>query len=303
MENSPTALRLVSPLLALLLSPLLAGVVLRVKAIFAGRRGQPLMQVYFDVVKCLRKGAVYSQSSSWISRMAPAAIFSVVAGAVMLLPCTAWGAPISFSGDIFLFISLLALARFLTLVLALDCGSSFTGMGASREAFFSTLAEPVLFLGLAALAHTNHQISFAGLYGGSPFGIVVSLLAGVSLFIVLLSENCRVPMDDPATHLELTMIHEVMVLDQSGPEFGWISYGAAVKLWLFAALVAQTLLPLNALSPLAKSGALLASIFGVAIVVGIVESTMARLRLQRVPQLLVGAGALAFLALFFGKGM
>ncbi len=302
MESGPGFLSLVSPVLTLAGAPLLQSFVLKIKALFAGRKGPPVLQVYYDIIKCLRKGVVYSSSASWISRVAPSLIFAAIAISALFMPSTAWGSPLSFSGDIFVFIYLLALARFLTLVLALDCGSSFESMGASREAFFSSLAEPVLLLAMGALAKTNHQFSLTALFGGTGFGIVVGLLAGVSLFVVLLAENCRVPVDDPATHLELTMIHEVMILDQSGPELGWILYGAAVKFWLFCVLAAQALLPVHGFSAPAQTVMLLAMLFLVAAAVGVVESTLARLRLARVPQLLVGAGALAALALLFGNG-
>ncbi len=278
-------------LLALALAPLLLGVINRTKAFFAGRNGQPLFQLYYDLAKLLRKGAVYSRTTSWVFRAGPIVGLAAVVLATAIVPLAGVGAPLAFAGDLVLFAYLLGLMRFFTVIAALDTGSAFEGMGASREVQFSALAEPVLFLALAALARQAGSLSLTGILSAvTPAGPAWALVA-VALLVVLLAENARIPVDDPNTHLELTMIHEVMVLDHSGPDFAFILYGAALKLWVLGALLVGVVLP---------GGNIFLSLLAMvalAVVVGVIESTMARLRLLRVPQLLVGAGALAALAL------
>jgi len=298
------AISFISPLLALLLSPLLFGVINRVKAVFAGRRGPPLLQLYFDLARLLRKGAVYSRTTTWVFRAGPVIGLAAVLTALLLLPLGGLPAMIAFPGDLVLLAGLLGLMRFITVTAALDTGSSFEGMGASREVFFSALAEPALFVALAALARQTGAFSLSAMLGQThesqwlQAGPVLALVV-VALMIVLLAENSRIPVDDPNTHLELTMIHEVMVLDHGGPDLAFILYGAALKLWLLSALVIGIVMPATELSWL---NAVLAAggIFVVAVIVGLVESVMARLRLVIVPQLLVGAGALAVTAFLLG---
>ena len=191
--------------------------------------------------------------------------------------------------------------RFFTIIAALDTGSSFEGMGASREVFFAALAEPALIIALAALARQVGFVSLSGIYGGlagslRPAVLPALVLVGATLLIVLLAENARIPVDDPNTHLELTMIHEVMVLDYGGPDLALIYYGVALKLWVTGILLANLLLALTGLSPAAGLGLALGGMVVLAVVVGVIESVMARLRLLKVPQLLVGAVATAILA-------
>jgi formate hydrogenlyase subunit 4 len=291
-------------LLAMVLAPLLLGIINRTKAWFAGRNGPPLLQAYFDLWKLLHKGAVYSRTTTWIFRAGPIVSLAACLTALTLLPFG--GAPglFAFPGDFLLLVYLLALARFFIVAAALDTGSSFEGMGASREVLFSLFAEPGLLLGLAAVARQRalldrqaDPLSLAAIHAplGSQAGLILVLVA-IAFFVILLVENSRIPADDPNTHLELTMIHEVMVLDHSGPDFAFILYGAAVKLWLLAGLLVNVVVPqtgivvLDSLLALAAMGIL-------ALLVGVVESCVARLRLVRVPQLLVGATALTALAL------
>jgi formate hydrogenlyase subunit 4 len=285
----------------LLLPPLLPGLVARVKAVAAGRRGPPLLQPYLDLARLLRKGAVYGAGTTWVFRAGPVVSLATALAAGALLPLGGRAAPLSFPGDVVAFAALLALGRFFTVAAALDTGSSFEGMGASREATFGALAEPVLLLVLTILCVAARGAGFGevlepGAAGAAALTHPVLVVAAAALFVVLLAENSRIPVDDPGTHLELTMIHEVMVLDHSGPDLAFIEYGAAVKLFLFAALLAHLVLPFPAGGP-AGAGVLLAGILAAAVAVGLVESLMARLRLRRVPQLLVSAGALAALGL------
>ncbi|HEU5396515.1 MAG TPA: NADH-quinone oxidoreductase subunit H, partial [Verrucomicrobiae bacterium] len=201
-------------LLALVLAPLLPGIINRTKAIFAGRRGQPLLQAYFDLWKLLRKGAVYSRTTSWIFRAGPMLGLAAVMSAILLVPFAGLRAPIAFPADFFLFACLLGLMRFFTVLAALDTGSPFEGMGASREVFFSALAEPALLVALATLARQAGTLSLSAIFGqvsGGHWLVAgpVMALVFIALIIVVLAENARIPVDDPNTHLELTMIHEV----------------------------------------------------------------------------------------------
>ncbi len=307
-------LPILHPIAALILSPLLPGIINRIKAYFAGRKGQPLLQTYYDLARLIQKKPVYSRTTGWIFRAGPIVGLSCAITALTVLPMGGGAAFIGFTGDLIFLIYLLGVMRFFTVLAALDTGSAFEGMGASREVQFSVLAEPSLLLSLLALGKIGElavaagmpgalpQLSLSGIYAGLSFsawmhsGTVLFLAAG-ALLIVLLTENARIPVDDPNTHLELTMIHEVMVLDHSGPDFAMILYGAAIKLWIFCALLAGILIPVRSGNYLLDGLATLGGIFLLAIGIGVIESSMARLRLLRVPQLLSGAGVLAVLAL------
>jgi formate hydrogenlyase subunit 4 len=293
----------ITPVLsALLLGPLLLGVINRTKAIVAGRTGQPLLQPYYDLAKLLRKSAVYSQTTTWLFRAGPVVGLAAVLCATTVVPLGGVPAPIRFEGDLVLFVYLLGVLRFFTVIAALDTGSSFEGMGASREVTYAALAEPVLLLAFAAVARKVGSLSLSTMYAGvdaaawSGTSAAFALLGG-ALLGVFLAENCRVPVDDPTTHLELTMIHEVMVLDHGGPDLAFILYGSAVKLWLLAALLVGLLVPVRSGAVWLDSAVAMVAMLVFAAVVGLIESSMARWRLVRVPQLLVGAGVMASLAL------
>jgi formate hydrogenlyase subunit 4 len=297
----------VAALLGLLLAPLLLGLVRRTKALFAGRTGPPLLQAYLDLFKLFGKGAVYSWTTTWVFRAGPAV---GLAGALAALALSPGGGPalVSFPGDVVLLVYLLALARFATLLAALDTGSAFEGMGASREAACSVFAEPALLLCLAALSRATGEWSLSGIYGALSARLWVEsagvmLLAAVALFGVLLVENARIPFDDPTTHLELTMVHEAMVLDHGGPDLALIELGAALKLWILSGLVAGVVVPVHGGSAWLAALAHLGGIAAVGIAIGVVESTMARLRLAHVPQILVGVGLLALLSLTLGPDL
>jgi formate hydrogenlyase subunit 4 len=286
----------------LVVPPLLLGIVSRTKSLFAGRVGPPLLQPYFDLAKLLRKGAVYSRTTGWVFRAGPVVGLAAILAAGLLLPLGAPAATLAFAGDFALLAYLLGLARFATILAALDTGSSFEGMGAAREATFSALAEPALFLGLLSLVRSTGGLDLTHLLGD---GLALAwktdgpalILVAAAFFAVALAENARIPVDDPATHLELTMIHEVMVLDHSGPDLALIQYGAALKLWLFGALVVNLVLGAGFADPAVGFAAFLAGQAAFAVAIGLVESTMARLRLVRVPQLLIGASAFSAFAL------
>ncbi len=288
-------LRIITHILILLVvSPLLAGIISRVKAIIGGRHGAPILQLYFDIIKLLRKDMVLSVTTTWVFRAGPILAISVPLVAAVFIPFGSLSAaPVSFSGDFVLFAYLFGLSRFFTVLAALDTGSSFEGMGAAREVTFACLAEPTLFIIFMVLARLSGDLSLAGMLSAGIGGVSL-VLAAVCLFVVLLAENCRIPFDDPNTHLELTMIHEVMVLDHSGPDLGIILYGAAMKLLVLAALLGDIILPKASGNILIDALIFIGFVIGLAICVGLVESAMARLRLIRVPQLLVGTALLSF---------
>ncbi|MEN6385358.1 MAG: NADH-quinone oxidoreductase subunit H [Phycisphaerales bacterium] len=298
-------LKVIQPLAALLLAPMLLGIINRVKAKFAGRKGQPILQTYYDLWRLFHKGAVYSNTTSWIFRVAPIICFAAIILTLMIVPLAGGNRSVfSFSGDLILAAYFLGLMRFFIVIGALDTGSSFEGMGSSREVHFSALAEPALFIALAAMARQTSSISFSGIFSAvTPHmwagGCATILLASAAMIIVLVTENARIPVDDPNTHLELTMIHEVMVLDNSGPDFGFILYGAAIKLWIFASILTGILLPINGLPFIISIPLSIISIFIVSIIVGVIESSIARLRLISVPNLLLTAISLAILSLVF----
>ncbi|ANA39640.1 respiratory chain complex I subunit 1 family protein [Geobacter anodireducens] len=289
-------------LLAILMPPLLLGVIVKTKAAFAGRVGAPFLQPYYDIGRLLRKGSVFSDTTTWVFRAGPVVTLAATAVAALLVPLGNHPAPVSFAGDMILFAYLFGLARFFTAAAALDTGSSFEGMGAAREVTFSCLAEPTLFFALITLARMSGSLSLTPMLTHATVGDWLTagasllLLVG-ALFLVLLVENCRIPFDDPTTHLELTMIHEVMVLDHSGPAFGLILYGAALKLFVLGALFMNVALPVRTGNALADWGIFVASMLVLAVAVGVVESVMARLRLIRIPQLLVAATILSAFAM------
>jgi formate hydrogenlyase subunit 4 len=279
----------------MVLAPLLHGVINRTKAVAAGRTGQPLVQPYRDLLKLLRKGAVYSQTTTWVFRAGPVVGLASTICAIALLPFGAFPALASFTGDLVMAAYLLALA-------ALDTGSSFEAMGASREVTFSALAEPALFLGLAALARQTGSLSLTSMLGSVSAAMWMRAAPALGLTIaglgvVFLAENARVPVDDPATHLELTMIHEVMVLDHSGPDFAMIQYAAALKMWLLGAIIVAIAIPWHSGNPVFDGGCAIVGMLALAVVTGLIESSLARLPLLRVTQLLVAAIVLSGLAL------
>jgi formate hydrogenlyase subunit 4 len=281
-------------LVVAIVPPLLLGVITKTKAAFAGRVGAPFLQPYYDLFKLFRKGSVFSTTTTWIFRASPVVGIATAFLASLLLPLGNHTAPLSFTGDLILFAYLLGLARFFTVCAALDTGSAFEGMGGAREATFSCLAEPALFLGLLVLVKRSASLSLGTMLGvrlstewqGAGASLVLVL---VSLFIVLLAENCRIPFDDPNTHLELTMIHEVMVLDHSGPAFGMILYGAALKLFVLGAIVVRLAVPFDTGDPWLNWGVFIGGMLLLSVLVGVIESAMARLRLTQVPSLLVAA--------------
>lgn len=279
-------------------APLLGGIINKLKARLSGRAGPTLFQPYYELLRLARKETVYSTSAGFVSRLAPVVVWCTVAFAALLLPL---GRPaaISFPGDIILFAYLLALGRFFQILAALDVASSFEAMGASREARFAVFAEPIFFFTIGSLAivtrHYSFQAIFAEISWADPFFVVFVSVGLLSLFILMVAECSRMPVDDPNTHLELTMIHEVMILDASGFDLMLYQYAASLKLLLYCALAALLLNPFGVFGPLVGLLIFVATLFALAAALALIETLMARFRLVLVPQFLLFATAVGIL--------
>ena len=279
----------------LLLAPLLPGVINKVKAWVAGRRGPPVLQLYYDLARLWKKSVVMSTLASPAFLILPAVTWVALLAAAMLMPLGPLGASLTFRGDALLMLYLLALGRFCTAWAAMETGSAFEGMGSVREVSYAVLAEAAMIAAVLSLSVQSGSISLTTMLAPSMGASAALLAAG--LFIVLLAENCRVPFDDPNTHLELTMIHEAMVLDHSGPPLAAILHGASMKLLLFTVLLVQAVLPMGQLKPLAAAAVLAGGVLVVTVGVGLVESLLARFAFRRVPLLLTTAFLLCLFAL------
>ena len=280
---------------------LIAGIIRRVKSLWGGRKGPSLIQPFFDFSRLMKKSEVISRTVSPVFLIAPSASLAAIICAAMLVPMAGKNAILSFDGDFIMFCYLLALSKFLLVISAMDTGSSFEGMGSSREVTFSGMAEPGFFIIMGSFAWISGCKSFTaifqGIYNSGPASGLLILLSVIGIFIMLLTEGGRLPVDDPETHLELTMIHEVMVLDNSGPDLGFIFYAAALKVFLIAALIASLVTPTGVgLVP----GIVLFSVFlaAEAIFIGFLESVSARLRMTHVPQFVFLLTALAVIIFF-----
>lgn len=304
-------------LLVLVLAPLLTGLVRKVKARLLRRQGPPLLQPYRDLVRLARKEAVVAESASWLFRLVPYIVFAATWVAAALVPTFAMGLLFSWSADLIVIIALLGTARFFLALAGMDVGTSFGGIGASREAMFATLAEPALILivfTLALIAGSTQLSTIAEIMLTPGIGLRISLgLALIALIIVAIAENGRIPVDNPATHLELTMVHEAMVLEYSGRHLALIELASAMKLLLYASLIVCVFVPWG----LAAAGAPLhVHLIGAAAYVGKLgvagvllagfEITIAKMRVFRVPDFVGAALMLGFLGTllrFVSQGM
>jgi len=303
--------------LVLLLAPLLTGVVRKAKARLLRRQGASPLQPYRDLARLLRKEAVLADNASWLFRTAPYLIFAATWVAAALVPTFATGLTFSWSADLIAIIALLASARFFLALAGMDVGTSFGGIGASREVMIASLAEPamIMIIFVLALVAGATQLSTIAEFMLSPeVGLRVSLgLAMIALIMVAIAENARIPVDNPATHLELTMVHEAMVLEYSGRHLAMIEFAAALKLLVYISLIACVFVPWG----LAPAGAGLAA-YAMGVVAYVVklglagfllalfETSIAKMRVFRVPELLGAAlmlGLLGTLLLFVSRGL
>jgi len=293
----------------LVLPFLFIGVINRTKALWAGKKGVPLFQSLFDFIKLLKKSEVISNTTSFVFKIMPSVYLASVIFACSLIPMVNHKALFSFSGDFILFAYILGLGKFLSIISAMDTGSSFEGMGANREAAFSIFVEPVFFVITGSLALITKNSSFSAIFGSLDSTgwiiLLIKILIAIALFEMILVEGARVPVDDPNTHLELTMIHEVMILDNSGPDLAFIQYGSALKITAFGILIADILIPGN-MSILYSTLSLIGILLIIAVLIGMIESLIARYKLSRVPQFLFFMSSISLIIfsviLFFIKG-
>lgn len=277
-----------------------SGIVVRTKSLASGRKGPGIMQPMKDIWRSLRKGAVYSNTTSVIFQIAPSIYFASILVAIMAVPLGSQKGLISFPCDFVFFAYVLALGKFFCIISALDTGSSFEGMGASREALFSMLAEPAFFILMGSLGlltgNTSFHDIFMNLHIGSYLSYALVSIACFVLIMICMIENSRMPVDDPKTHLELTMIHEVMILDNSGFDLGLILHATNLKFAMYGALIANLFI---GVWPLYISIPVFFGIqFVVAIIAGIIESFMARFRMSHNAQFILVLSSLSLLMLF-----
>ncbi len=282
--------------LILVTSLIFPGIVSVVKAKVAGRKGPRIMQHFYDIIKLMKKGNVYSRTTGFLFQLAPIIYFSSLLTAVFFIPVGNYKALLSFEGDFVMFAYLMASGRFIMIIAAMDTGSGFEGMGANREAFYSLLAEPVLFIFMGSIAlHTGHNSFydiFSNLYVESALTYFVSALSIYLIFWLSMIENSRLPVDDPKTHLELTMVHEVMVLDHSGFELGLIQLAGGLKFAIFGSLIFNLALPIQ------NSYFVQLAFFPIvqiiyAVLVAFVESFRARNKMMRNAQWIITLSALS----------
>lgn len=289
-------------IIAMLLAPFYSALILKVKAFFGGKKGPPLLINYFTMMKLLKKGSVYSTSTTVIFKMGPLISLGTATTVLMFLPIAGQQALFSFHGDVILLLYLLGLGRFFTIAAAMDTASPFEGMGAAREAYFPIICEATLFMILILFYTLTGELQLEAFFsGGQPRGLwrtagAPLIFVAIAFFIVLITENSRVPVDDPATHLELTMIHEVMVLDHSGPDFAFIELGSFFKLFFYSTLITRLIFPYT-FGHIFIDGVLFFTLMSaVYAAVGVTESVMARYRMDKVPQFVLTSFALAFFA-------
>lgn len=310
------ALQGVQMLLVVAIAPLVLGVTRKVKARLLARIGPPMTQPYRDIWKLMHKEAVFAHNASWLYRTAPYGIFAVTWVAAALIPTYATGLLFSWSADLIAIVALLATARFSLALAGMDVGTAFGGLGSSREMMIASLAEPAMLLivfSVALVAGTTQLSEIASLFTTGSQGLRVSLgLALFALMFVGIAENARIPIDNPATHLELTMVHEAMVLEYSGRHLAMIEFAAALKLVLYFSLIACLFFPFGMavggkdVEALALGMAVyLAKVFALAVLLPIGETSVAKMRVFRYPIFLGGAfaaGALAVFLLFVSRG-
>ena len=294
-------------LLVLLLSPLLTGFVRKVKARLLRRQGPPLLQPYRDLIRLMRKEVVLAESSSWLFRVIPYLVFAGTWVAASLVPTFRSGLMFSWSADLIAIIALLGSARFFLALAGLDVGTSFGGIGSSREVMIATLAEPAMLMivfAIALIAGSTQLSTMAAFMNSPEVGLRVSLGLGlIALIIVAIAENARVPVDNPATHLELTMVHEAMVLEYSGRHLALIELSAFLKLLLYVSLIACLFMPWGIAAPTAEPElpvigvvAYIAKLAVAGFLLAVFETSIAKMRVFRVPQFLGAALMLALLA-------
>ena len=278
-------MKLLNLIILLFVPFLMMGVIKKTKAFWAGRKGVSLFQPLYDFIRLMKKDFVISRTTSVVFKIAPVVAISSVLAASLFVPMATGTALINIQAGIIIFAYILGLGKFFSLISAMDTGSSFEGMGASREACFTTIVEPAFFMIIASIMALTGNFTFTSLKGilenAGSYGILITIFAVVALFLMILIEGSRVPVDDPTTHLELTMIHEVMILDNSGSDLALLTWGNSIKMLLISSLIANILIPAH-FSELASTALYLFIIFAISVIIGTVESGMARIRMSHV---------------------
>lgn len=292
---------MLSLVLILIASLFFTGIIARVKSLSSGRKGPGLLQPVKDVWRLFKKGSVYSQTTSFVFQIAPVIYFSSVVMAVLVVPFGSTKGIISFDGDFIFFAYILALGKFFSIISAMDTGSSFEGMGASREALYSMFAEPAFFILMGSFAlltgYTSFFEIFSTLHLGSYITYALGIMATFVLVMIAMIENSRMPIDDPKTHLELTMVHEVMILDNSGFDLGLILSAGYLKFAMYGTLIAD--LYIGGLSLTYAIPAFFITQIAFAASVGLIESFMARFRMSHNPQFIFALSSVSLL-IFLG---
>ena len=291
----------------LAVAPLLRGAIKKMKATMQMRKGPPLLQGYYDLAKLFRKETVRSETASWVYVLGPRLYFAAAVAATMLVPVLVAASPLDGAGGILGLVGILALGRFALAAAALDTGSPFGGMGSSREMTIAALAEPALMLGLFTSALAAGSLDLGAVVRGelAPGALFrpSDILALSGLFVVLIAETGRIPVDNPATHLELTMIHEAMLLEYAGPDLALVEWASALKEVLYITLLIDLFIPFGIATTIAPGPVAIAAVAWVAkvfvfgVVITLVETTNAKLRLFRVPELVAVSLGLGFIAL------
>ncbi len=295
----------------IMLAPLVGGIIKKVKALSQKRKGPPVFQLYFDLYKLFSKDVVVSETASWIFKATPYITFTVILLAALFIPVSSQLKPVGFLGDIILAVYLLALGRFFMVLAGMDTGSTFGGMGSSREMMLATLIEPSLLvslftIGLVAGSTSIHQMIQNSIINGMNIFRPVYLLTFAALFIILIVETARVPVDDPATHLELTMIHEAMLLEYSGRYLALMEWGTAVKELILITLLANLFIPLDGLFHISQPvlaflislGLYIVKVIFIALIIALVEIKTVKLRLFSLPNLAALSFILSLLGFF-----
>ncbi len=292
---------IISIIVIMALAPLFAGMVNKQKAILTGRIGAPVLQPYYELIRLFKKETINAGTSSFISRISPLINLVSMIVAAAMLPVGFWKPIISFNGDIILFAYILGLARFFQILAAMDIGSSFEGMGAAREATFALFAEPIFFFTIGSISFISGYNSLFDIYHSIQLNNVsyevFIIVCSISVFMLAVTECSRMPVDDPNTHLELTMIHEVMILDNSGIDLFLYQYSSYIKLFIYALLEISFFYPFSQKS---NSVGILIFITGsvaLTFVLGIVETITSRYRMKNIPQYLLFATAIGILNL------
>ncbi len=292
---------LILNLLILLFVPfLMAGVIKKTKAFWGGRQGASVLQPFYDFKKLLKKDFVISETTSQVFKIAPVISIVTVLFASLFIPLATGSALINITGGLIIFAYTLSLGKFFSLISAMDTGSSFEGMGASREACFTSIVEPAFFITIASIMALSGNYTFESLQNvlsnAGSYGILITIFAVVVLFLMILIEGSRVPVDDPATHLELTMIHEVMILDNSGSDLAFFTWANSIKMFLISSLIAYMIIP-QSIAEWAYVLCYLAVMFVISVLIGTIESGMARIRMSHVFEFIFIMSSLALVVL------